>query len=98
LGHVPVCVVTSMATKQLVDGLKVDLSEVPEKCEDCLMGKQHCSPVPKIRQGLKSDYRLQQVHVDLCGPFIRSRNGNYYSMDIIDDYSSLGWAVPLPSK
>ena len=37
--------------------------------------------------------------VDLIGPIsVTSANGNRYVMDLLDDYTSKGWSIPLKSK
>ena len=37
--------------------------------------------------------------MDLCGPMhITSHSGQLYSMNLIDDYSSFVWLLPLKSK
>ena len=39
------------------------------------------------------------MYVDLCGPMaVLSRAGNLYSMNVIDNYSSYVWTIPLRSK
>jgi len=39
------------------------------------------------------------VHVDLCGKVaVRSRSGNSYTLDIVDNYSTRGWTIPVPNK
>ena len=36
---------------------------------------------------------------DLIGPIsVMSANGNHYVMDLLDDYTSKGWSIPLKSK
>lgn len=43
--------------------------------------------------------RLEQVFVDLCGPYlVTSKSGCRYSMNIIDDFSSYVWTIPLWGK
>ena len=42
--------------------------------------------------------KLEKVWVDLSGPHIRLRTGNEYVMDIIDDYTSCVWPIPLKGK
>ena len=42
---------------------------------------------------------LETVYVDLMGPqAVQSATGNLYIMDIIDDFSSYSWSIPLASK
>ena len=42
--------------------------------------------------------KLEKVWVDLSGPHIRSRSENEYIMDIVDDYTSHIWLIPLKGK
>ena len=60
----------------------------------CVLGKQTKTPVPKLhkeRLGHRATRKLEKVWVDLSGPHIRSRTGNEYIMDIVDDYTSCVW-------
>jgi len=55
--------------------------------------------VPKVRKGIRAGKPLKHIFVDLCGPMsIPSCSGHLYSMNIIDDYSSFVWSLPLHSK
>jgi transposase InsO family protein len=79
--------------------MTIDLSSAPPKCTHCVLGKQTCSPVPKIREGPKATKQLERVFVDLCGPMpCVSRTGHLYAMHVIDDFSSYVWSLPLRSK
>jgi hypothetical protein len=91
--------VLDMARSKAVDGMLIDTSSVPPKCEHCILGKQTRSSVPKMREGARATSHLEHVFVDLCGPVSTpSRSGCLYSMNIIDDYSSFVWFLPLRSK
>ena len=88
-----------MACHSSVTGMPIDLSSSPPKCDSCILGKQMCSPVPKMREGARADIVLQQVFVDLCGPMPGvSHIRNVYTMNIIDDFSSYVWCVLLKHK
>jgi Integrase core domain len=42
---------------------------------------------------------LHKVYVDLSGPYsVTSRSGHKYCMNIIDDYSSFAWCIPIAAK
>lgn len=83
----------------MAEGMPIDLSSLPPSCEHCILAKQTKNPVPKVREGPKSDRKLGVVYIDLTGPMaVRSRNGNYYSMELVDEYTSMIWAITLPSK
>ena len=99
LGHCGHRTVIDMARSRSVQGMHVDLSSPAPKCQHCILGKQTRSSVPKVREGPRADKPLGRVYVDLCGPMSTpSRNGNLYCMNIIDDYSSFVWSIPLRSK
>jgi transposase InsO family protein len=88
-----------MATNEVSQGMPIDLSTLPAKCDHCAIGKQTRSTVPKTREGPKADKRLGRVYVDLCSPMaVLSRSKNLYCMNIIDDFSGYVWSVPLRSK
>ena len=43
--------------------------------------------------------KLEKVWVDLIGPIsVMSANRNCYVMDLLDNYTSKGWLIPLKSK
>ena len=99
LGHCNTHTIIDMARSHSVEGMPIDLSAAPPKCDNCILGKQTRTPVPKVREGLRATRRLERVHVDLCGPMsILSRSGRLYSMNIVDDYSGYVWSLPLRSK
>ena len=102
LGHANFQVVHEMARKGLVKGMPTTFSNEPSKCESCIFGKQTKTPVPKKREegpGHRATRRLEKVWVDLTGPTaVTSRNGNNYVMNILDDFTSFAWTIPLPNK
>jgi hypothetical protein len=47
----------------------------------------------------RSTRKLGVVYVDLTGPeAVRSYRHNYYSMELVDEYTDMTWSIPLPSK
>src|SRR6266571_5157681 len=99
LGHCNTRTIIEMAKNGTSEGMPIDLSALPPRCDHCALGKQSRSPVPQTREGNKAEKRLERVFVDLCGPMaVTSRSGNVYSMNLIDDFSSYVWSVPLRSK
>jgi transposase InsO family protein len=99
LGHCGPRAVLDMARSNVVEGMRIDTSSTPPKCQHCILGKQTRSAVPKVREGARASKQLERVYVDLCGPMsVASRTGRLYSMNIIDDYSSFVWSLPLRSK
>jgi len=88
-----------MACKQAVEGMTINLSSSPPKCQACILGKQTCLSVPKEREGERASQPLECVFVDLCGPIHPASSlGRLYSMNMIDDFSSYVWSLPLRSK
>src|ERR1700722_4725513 len=91
--------IIDMARSHEVEGMPIDLSTAPPKCDLCILAKQTQSSVPKVREGERATRRLERVHVDLCGPMsVVSRSGCRYSMNIVDDFSGYVWSIPLRSK
>jgi transposase InsO family protein len=96
LGHCGNRAIINMARDGAVKG---DLSTTPPRCNNCILGKQARSSVPRVREGEKATARLGRVYVDLTGPMsIKTKAGNWYLMNIIDDFSSYVWSIPLASK
>jgi len=88
-----------MACQGVIEGMPIDLSSAPAACDHCILGKQTRSHVPKMQEGRRATKRLEQVFVDLCGPMpCVSKYGHLYSMNVIDDFSSYVWSLPLKSK
>ena len=99
LGHCGHRTIIDMARSNVVQGMPINTSSLPPKCEHCILGKQTRSSVPKVREGPRAVAPLGWVYVDLCGPMsIPSRTGRLYSMNIIDDYFSFVWSIPLRFK
>jgi len=99
LSHCNPRTIIEMAKKGASEGMPINLSSLPAKCDHCTLGKQSQSPVPKTREGSKAERRLERVFVDLCGPMaVASHSGSVYSMNLIDDFSGYVWSVPLRSK
>ncbi|KAG1875763.1 hypothetical protein F4604DRAFT_1518343, partial [Suillus subluteus] len=80
-------------------GMPINLSTKPPVCDDCILGKQTWTSIPKVRVGDKATQKLGIVHVDLMEHLDTvSAAGNKYVMDVIDDFLSYAWAIPLASK
>ena len=99
LGHCNHRTIVDMARTKVVEGMHINLSYSPPKCNACILGKQTRSSVPKVREGIRALRPLERVFLDLCGPmFVTSRTGRRYSMNIVDDYSNFVWSLPLRTK
>jgi hypothetical protein len=102
LGHANYQAIHDMITCGLIKGAISHPTPIPSKCDSCILGKQTKKPVPKVRGegiGHRATRRLEKVWVDLSGPTaVTSRTGNNYVMNIVDDFSSFCWSIPLKSK
>jgi len=99
LGHASNRCILDLATKQLAEGMCIDLSQTPPKCYSCICSKQGQTPVLKMRQGERSNCRLGIIYVDLTGPeAVKSATGNLYVMNIVDNNSSHPWTFCLKLK
>jgi hypothetical protein len=99
LGHANYRSLYDFARSGLATGMPIDLSSLPPVCDAYILGKQTKTSIPKVREGIRADRKLGIVHVDLMEhPDTVSIAGNKYIMDIIDDFSSYAWSIPLASK
>jgi hypothetical protein len=99
LGHCGNRAIIDMARNGTVTGMPIDLSTTPPKCNECILRKQARLSVPRVREGEKATAWLGRVYIDLTGPMsIKTKAGNWYLMNIIDDFSSYVWSIPLASK
>jgi hypothetical protein len=94
LGHPGNTYVEALARSDAVRGMHLDLSTLPPVCEPCIQGKQKHTPVPKRREGGRSDAFLRLVFVDLAGSPTRvaTPNGHHYRLTIVDDHSDFNWS------
>ena len=99
LGHCNYRTIIDMARRGAVEGMPIDLSSAPAACDHCILGKQTRSHVPAVREGERARKRLERVFIDLCGPMPAvSSHSHLYSMNVIDDFSSYVWSLPLARK
>jgi hypothetical protein len=83
----------------MAKGMPVDLSELPPSCKHCILGKQTRTPVPKTRTHTRSTRKLGVVYADLTGPeAVESKRRNFYSMELVDEYTDMTWCIPLRTK
>jgi hypothetical protein len=88
---------STLVKKEMVKGLPV-LQESNETCSDCVIGKQHRDPIPKIANWRASE-KLELVHSDICGPINPTSNGgNRYFITFTDDFSRKTWTYPIIEK
>jgi hypothetical protein len=101
LGHANHQAVSDAYTQGRVDGMDLDPSTDAPICDDCILGKQARTNVPKRPEGLSppTTRRLERVHMDLSGRILTtSRSGNQYTFDIVDAHTSRGFSYPVPNK
>ncbi|KAF8226196.1 hypothetical protein L208DRAFT_1221944, partial [Tricholoma matsutake] len=103
LGHANYQSFLDRAKKGRFTGAPIISISRPPKCESYVLGKQIKTPVPKKHEegiGHKVVQKLEKVWVDLLGPHVvKSCTRNSYPyMDIIDDYTSFPWLIPLHNK
>ena len=99
LGHANYHTIFDMSKASVVDGMPIDLSSTPPKCEPCVLRKQAHMHVPSVHEGVKATKCLQRVHIDLCRLMpMTSRSSYRYSMNLIDDFSGYPWTIPLKLK
>ena len=102
LGHVNYQKLKDMVSNGMIPGMpKYLLHKDPPKCEFCVLGKQTKTSVPKLHEegaGHRATRKLEKVWVDLSGPHIKLRTNNEYVMNMVDDYMSCIWSIPLKGK
>ncbi|KZT29174.1 hypothetical protein NEOLEDRAFT_1032687, partial [Neolentinus lepideus HHB14362 ss-1] len=65
LGHTNPRTITEMAQHGSVQGMRIDLSTQPPKCDHCILGKQVKNSPPKARAGEKATSALGIIYADL---------------------------------
>lgn len=102
LGHANYQAILQMTCMGMIEDMPKAFLSKPPICDHCILDKQAKMPVPKAREkgnGHKAMRRLEKVWVDLAGPSaVVSHTGNYYVMNIVDDYSDKPWSIPLKGK
>jgi hypothetical protein len=82
LGHLSPDTIVSMARSKAVQGMPINISFSPPKCNSCVLGKQTRASVPKLREGVRATRPLERVFLDLCGPTsVATCSGRFYSMN-----------------
>ena len=70
----------------MVNGMNVDVNNLPHCCERCALGKQHRNLFPKVSDNLTKQM-LEIVHSDVCRPMnVDSIGGSKYFVTFIDDF------------
>lgn len=99
LSHANNQAIHDMAKNGLAQGMNINLSFLPPKCEHCILGKQKHTPIPLVCTGKWSDVRFKLLWVDFAGlEAIASSNGYLYFMTIVDDCTGYPWTLLLKHK
>ncbi|KAG2078834.1 hypothetical protein BDR04DRAFT_997814 [Suillus decipiens] len=99
LSHTNYCTISDLACSDNAISMPINLSTKPFICDDCILGKQTQTSILKVHTGAKATRKLGIMHVDLMEHLDTvSATGNKYVMDVIDNFLSYAWAIPLASK
>ncbi|GJS02144.1 retrovirus-related pol polyprotein from transposon TNT 1-94 [Tanacetum coccineum] len=98
LSHLNFVTINELAKDDLVTGLSKLKYHKEHRCPSYEQGKSKNAPhPPKLVPNSKQ--RLHLLHMDLCGPIrVKSINGKWYVLVIVDDYSRYTWVHFLRSK
>jgi hypothetical protein len=98
LGHASASKILHMIKHNHLEGVNLVGPYTLDNCYGCAMGKQHREPLVSD-DDKPATRKLDLVHMDLMGPFLRpTRGGHNYVLTIIDDYSKFVWAFFLKKK
>lgn len=100
LRHANYQVVATMACNDLLTDMPSSSLTMQPKCDICILGKQTKTLVCKVwEEGRRAVERLQTVWIELAGPMnVQLYTRNKYTMDLVDNYMNMPWAIPLKSK
>jgi len=97
LTHCNPSTIQEMASKNLVDGLRISVTNLRGKCEDCVLGRQTRRPFDGETD--KVLFPLELVSFDLWGPSrVQSGGGKLYFMPVIDVGTSYKYGAYLADK
>ena len=87
-----------LKSKNVVNGMNVDVNKLPRCCERCALGKQHRNLFPKTSDNLTKQ-PLDIIHSDVCGPMnVDSIKGSKCFVTFIDDFSRYTTAYTMKNK
>lgn len=96
-GHLNQDGMKMLADQKMVVGLPA-MKTTMEKCQTCIVGKQHRSAIPK-KSLWRASKPLQLIHSDICGPITpASHSDKRYILSFIDDFSRKTWIYFLLEK
>lgn len=99
LGHIGVDRLNQLVKSDMVRGLEVKGSNIPDPfCESCIAGKHHRTIIPKSVSSRRS-LPLELVHSDLHGPtHVRTASGHRYWVVFVDDSTRFRYVFLLKTK
>ena len=99
LGHIHQMAVSNLLGHNMTADVHHTISGDTARCDACVLGKHHRTPVSgKVKAG-RADRPLFRLHLDICGPFsVPAHDGSLYLLQIVDDYSRYTWARTIPNK
>ena len=102
-GHLGYGNLFQLKDKHMVEGIATPAQSFKAQqdqkplCEACTLGKQH--RLPFLKSDSKSSRTLELVHMDVCGPFqVTSEGDAKYLATFTDDFSRLSEVLPLKQK
>ena len=76
-----------LKSKNMVNGVNVDVNKLSRCCKGCALGKQHQNSFPKTSNNLTKQ-PLEIIYSPVCGPMnVDSIGGSKYFVTFIDDFS-----------
>ncbi|TYJ52530.1 hypothetical protein B9479_006854 [Cryptococcus floricola] len=78
----------------------LDAKQVKDfRMTDCPACSEHkAARRPKNRQSSRARAPGEMIHMDIVGPFTKSKSGNTYALVLIEDFSKISQVLPLPGK
>lgn len=100
LGHLNVCDMKKLVSRQMVDGLNKGMNIESIFCEACILGKQTRTVFPSNKNP-RSHHVLELIHTDVCGLMpTAAYDGTKYFVTFTDDFSraSMVYCIQKKSK
>ena len=78
--------------------MKDDIKLFVKSCATCNQNKRAQTKAKATLGQYHAGSPLEQVHVDILGPFTPSKNGNHYILMIVDQFTKWLECFPLPQQ
>ena len=79
-------------------GMTEDLKRRVAECPTCLVKQRKVNLKCGEHKPRITGYPGEKVHIDLCGPFNTTKDGNKYIFTIQDNFTKYVLAIPIPNK